>query len=283
MRAVLPAFLSLVLVGACAATPAPTASPTPTLDPTPSASPTASPTPLPTPYPTPYPTAYPTPYPTPYPTLPPTPGPTPYDGPFSMDIYRAGAFVSEAKKYMCLPAAMQVMENIMRDGPVDTTVTEQLRLYALARTFLIEPYTGNIGAQPEGWAAGLNADGYGLYEMAIEPTLEDAIHLAARQLRMTGKPVGLLVWRGAHSWVMSGFKSSIDPLLSDNFTVDGIYYEDVWYPRISTIWGPSDPPDSYDPFDNLHVDYRKYRRPREVHPDKDGQYVLIVPVADQGV
>jgi hypothetical protein len=38
-----------------------------------------------------------------------------------MDLYREGAFVSEVEKYMCLPAAMQVMINIMKDGPPDRT------------------------------------------------------------------------------------------------------------------------------------------------------------------
>lgn len=181
---------------------------------------------------------------------------------------------------MCLPATMQVMINMMRDGPVDTTREYQEYLYALARTFLIEPCVNcDTGAQPEGWALGLNAEGFGPYEMAILPTMDEAIHLAARQLRVTNKPVGLLMWRGAHAWAMSGFESDIDPLVSDDFTVSGIFVEDVWFPRISTIWGPSDPPDTLVGMDRLGVDFRKYRRPREVHPDKDGQYVLIVPVA----
>ena len=46
----------------------------------------------------------------------------------------------------------------------------------------------------------------------------------------------LLVWRGAHSWAMSGFRSDKDPLMGDDFNVEGIYAEDVWYPRISSIW-----------------------------------------------
>ena len=77
---------------------------------------------------------------------------------------------------------------------------------------------------------------------------------------------------------MSGFVSDIDPLVSDAFTVTGIYVEDVWYPRISSIWGPSDPPDTLVGMDRLGVDYRKYRRPNEDHPDKDGKWVLIIPL-----
>jgi hypothetical protein len=281
MRALLSAALIVVLVGGCAAaqqrndaftwTPSPIPAATPIATPSPSLVPTFTPDPTLTALPTSDP-GY-----TPDPTQPHS-SPTPVAGPYDVDLYRKGAFVSEVEKYMCLAAAMQVMINIMKDGPVDTTADTQWRLYEEARTYLIPPYVnGDTGAQPEGWAASLNAEGYGPYQMAIRPTMEDAIHLAARQMRLTGKPVGLLVWRGAHSWAMSGFRSNIDPLISDNFTVDGIYAEDVWYPRISSIWGPSFPPDTFDPYDQLPIDYLHYKRPREVHPDKDGQWVLIVP------
>jgi hypothetical protein len=277
MRTLLPRLIALVLVAACTGSPAtPTpAAPTPAA-PTDSPVPTADPTLQPTA--TPEPTYIPLPTASPAPTPSATPLATPA-GPFSMDLYREGAFVSEVEKYMCLPAAMQVMINIMKDGPVDTTAKTQWRLYEKARTYLIPPYVnGDTGAQPEGWAATLNDEGYGPYRMAIRPTLQEAIHLAAKQIRLTNKPVGLLVWRGAHSWSMSGFQSDADPLTTDEFNVLGIYAEDVWYPRISSIWGPSFPPDSFDPYDELHIDYKHYKRPREVHPDKDGQWVLIVPI-----
>jgi len=283
MRALIAAALTVVLIGGCAAaqqhesaynwTPTPVPLPTLVATDSPSLAPTFTPDPTQTPFPT-TPPGY-----SPDPTGPHlTPLPTAVAGAYDVDLYRKGAFVSEVEKYMCLAAAMQVMINIMKDGPVDTTAATQWALYNEARTYLIEPYVnGDVGAQPEGWAATLNAEGYGPYQMAIRPTMEDAIHLAAKQLRLTGRPVGLLVWRGAHSWSMSGFRSDIDPMSSDHFTVQGIYAEDVWYPRISSIWGPSFPPDTFDPYDQLPIDYLHYKRPREVHPDKDGQWVLIVP------
>jgi len=65
-----------------------------------------------------------------------------------------GAFVSEVEKYMCLPAAMQVMINIMKEGPPDRSAETQWRLYEAARAYLIEGtyVNGETGAQPEGWA-----------------------------------------------------------------------------------------------------------------------------------
>jgi hypothetical protein len=211
-------------------------------------------------------------------TLPPTQ--SPIAEPFSIDLYEEGDFVSEYTKYMCLPAAMQVMINMMSDGPPDTSRAYQDHLYQLARTFLIQPCVNcETGAQPEGWHQGLNAEGYGPYEMAIVPTREEAIHLAARQLRLTNKPVGLLTWRGAHSWSMSGFVSDKDPLLGDDFVVQGIYAQDVWYPRVSSIWGPSFGPGHFYASEDLRIDFLRYNRPNQVDPDKDGQFVMIIPVA----
>ena len=277
MRNLIAAFLSVVLIGC--ATAAQTGSPVPT--PSPTVAPTASPSPSPTvgPTPTVAPTASPTLAPTPIPTLAPTPSPTPQAESFSIDLYEEGDFVSEYTEYMCLPAAMQVMVNMMRDGRPDTSRAYQDHLYALARTYLPADCTHcKTGATPEGWAGGLNDEGYGPYELVVVPTMVEAIHLAARHLRMTNKPVGLLTWRGAHSWSMSGFEADKDPLLGDDFVVSGIYAQDVWYPRISSIWGPSFGPDHFYAIEDLPIDFKRYNRPRQEDPDKDGQYVMIIPV-----
>jgi hypothetical protein len=89
----------------------------------------------------------------------------------------------------------------------------------------------------------------------------------------------MMTWRGAHSWVMSGFTATADPAVSDKFKVEGIYIEDVWWPRISSIWGPSDPPDTLMAVADLSVDFLPWKRPRGSYPRKDGLYVIVVPVA----
>ena len=207
-------------------------------------------------------------------TLDPPPGP----GPFSQDLYRAGAFVSELKPINCVPAAMQTMINIMDPGLVDRTRATQLSLYRLARSLSGANLVG-AGAEPEGWAAGLNQLGYGPYAVDVEPTRLTAVAKAALALRMTGRPVGLLAWRGAHSWVMSGFTATADPGYTADFTVTAINVEDVWYPAISSIWGPSFPPDTLDPVAKLGIDYLPWRRPTHAYPDKDGRFVLVLPTA----
>jgi hypothetical protein len=250
------------------ASPPPTAAPT--VAPVPRTPAPASPAPPP---PTITPTASPAP--------PITPSPPPAPEAFSINLYRDGAFVSEYTVYYCLPAAMQVMINIMGDGPPDTSRETQDRLYALARELDGYDFPRRVrDVEPEGWAEGLNVEGYGPYVVHAEPTLAEAIAVAARQLRLTGKPVGLLTWRGAHSWVMSGFEASADPLLWHDFEVTAVWIQDVWWPRISTRWGESDPPNTLVPVERLPEDYKRYRRPYGEFPGKDGMYVMVIPLAD---
>ena len=213
----------------------------------------------------------------------PTPGrsfdPPPAPGPFAMDIYRKNAFVSELKPIFCVPAAMQTSINIMKSGHTDVTIATQRSLYHLARQYS-GPKLSGTGAEPEGWAEGLSKLGYGPYVVDVKASRKDAIHIAAWALRMTGRPVGLLVWRGAHSWVMSGFTATADPAYTNDFKVTGLRIEDVWYPRISSIWGASRPPDALVPAGLMSQDYLQWRRPTGRYPGKDGKFVLVLPVID---
>ena len=147
----------------------------------------------------------------------------------------------------------------------------------LARQRSTPKFNGK-GAEPEGWAAGLTKLGFGRYVVAVRPNRRAAIEAAARALRLTGRPVGILAWRGAHSWVMSGFRATADPAFTDNFRVTHVNIQDVWYPRVSSIWGASRPPNSLVPVARLPEDILPWRRPDRRHPDKDGRYVLVLPV-----
>lgn len=210
----------------------------------------------------------------PGPLSPSSPGPTPPLGPFAMDLYEKGDYVGEFKDIWCLPAAMQTAMNVM-DAGADRTAATQARLFDFARSLAPAP---DGAAEPEAWAMGLTQLGYGGYEVSVQPSIKAAIHLAAKQVRLTDRPAGLLVWRGAHSWVMSGFTATADPALTDRFTVTAVRIEDVWYPRFSTIWGYSRPPDALVPVASLPDDFLPWKRPRGSYPDKDGQFVIVIPV-----
>ncbi len=162
--------------------------------------------------------------------------PRPRPGRFSMDLYRRNDHVPQYDKSWCVGASMQMMINIMASGKPDRTRSTQKALYDLARD--ISPWVETRpGASVLGWSVGLGEQGYGTFsEMASESRAE-ALRMAARQMRLTRKPVGLMVWRGAHAWVMSGFKSTADPAFTDDFDVTAVWIEDPWSGRVSSRWG----------------------------------------------
>jgi hypothetical protein len=195
-----------------------------------------------------------------------------------MDLYRRGDFVHQVTKDWCVAASTQTMLNIIRDGRPDRSARTQERLYRQGRRLSPNKRKlGPIGIDLIGWAELLNKAGVGPYSVVAAKTRKIAIERAARAIRMTGRPVGLVTWRGAHSWVMSGFTATADPAYTRDFDVIAVHVQDVWYPFVSTIWGASRPPDSLVPVTALAEDYLPYRRPRARWPDRDGRFMLILP------
>jgi hypothetical protein len=138
---------------------------------------------------------------------------------------------------------MQMMLNVMRpknDGLAKT----QLRLQDLARSLsgLRPDGAQRKGASVTGWTAGLNLLGAGPYRTVGLADLEATLKLAARAMRETGRPVGLLVWRGRHAWVMAGFTATADPRLTGDFEVTRVIVLDPLYPYGSKTWGASPKP-----------------------------------------
>ena len=155
--------------------------------------------------------------------VPPTLTPAPA-GQFAMDLYQPGDFVGEFKNTWCIPAAMQTAMNIM-DAGADTTQDTQAKLFDLGNS-IAESRNGS--PDPEGWSGGLQQLGYGNYKVQSTPTMAAAINVVVKQIRTTNRPAGLLVWFGWHSWVVSGFVATADPLVTDNYTVLSVNIEDVW-------------------------------------------------------
>jgi hypothetical protein len=164
--------------------------------------------------------------------------------PFTMDLGRRTDFVAQANNVQCVGASMQMMLNMIRPG-ADRTAKTQLQLQNLARSWSPPRPDGRDrrGASVVGWAAGLTVLGAGPYEVAAFATIEEAALMAARAIRSTGRPAGLLVWRGRHAWVMSGFSSIGDPLIS-GARVTSVIVEDPLYPAVSRAWGRAPAPGS---------------------------------------
>ena len=87
----------------------------------------------------------------------------------------------------------------------------------------------------------------------------------------------LLAWRGAHTWVMTGFRADADPLVFDDAKVRGTYILDPWYPLISKIWPRSLPPGAYHNLDVMRVNYLRWKRPEGHYKDRDGLFIAVVP------
>ena len=87
----------------------------------------------------------------------------------------------------------------------------------------------------------------------------------------------LLTWRGAHTWIMTGYRSTADPLVFDNPTITHAQILDPWYPWVSSIWGPSDPPGHYENLAEMERNYLPWARPEGRYPGRDGRFIAVVP------
>jgi hypothetical protein len=161
---------------------------------------------------------------------------------YTLDLGARGDFVAQTNFVQCVGASMQMMLNMIQPG-TDRTAATQLELQELARSLSGQRPGGRErqGASVRGWAAGLNLRGAGPYQLVGTTTLEEAVLTAAKAIRQTGKPVGLLMWRGRHAWVMSGFRATGDPLVPGT-RVTAVIVEDPLYPYGSSTWGPSPAP-----------------------------------------
>ena len=162
--------------------------------------------------------------------------------PFRLDLADRNDFVAQTNFVQCVGASMQMMLNIMGDG--DRSAKTQARLQVLARNLSGPTRAGfqRQGASVRGWTDGLNQLAAGPFRLVGTDTIDEALRLAAKSIRQTGKPVGLLVWSGRHAWVMSGFQATADPRRTDDFRVTNAVILDPLYPYGSSKWGPSPRP-----------------------------------------
>jgi hypothetical protein len=138
---------------------------------------------------------------------------------------------------------MQMMLNMIR-AEDDRTAATQLELQNLARATSGHRPDGRErqGASIRGWTAGLNQLGAGPYRTTGAKDIQSILKIAAEAMRETNRPVGLLVWRGRHAWVMAGFTATADPRYTDDFEVTNVIVMDPLYPYGSKTWGPSPKP-----------------------------------------
>lgn len=196
--------------------------------------------------------------------------------PFAMNLFRNGDFAAQYTFEWCVGASLQMALNMATDDS-RTSRADQQRLWEMARDTSFSPFGG---ANPRGWTATLNDLGIGPYELVSIPTFEVALDVAADAIRATKRPVGLVMWRGRHAWVMSGFESTADPRTFDEFDVTGIRVLDPLYPHGSSVWGRSPKPNSLVSPETLAKQF-VLRDSTRVNLGVPPGYLLVLPIAPE--
>ena len=176
------------------------------------------------------------------------------------------------------------MMNMMDGGRPDRTRALQARLYRVGDnleedgTFSDErEFDRCRGMGISEWAGLLNRYDYGPYGLTGYKSRQNALRNAALMMRKTGKPVGLVVWRGAHAWVMSGFTATADPALTRDFTVTSVWVQRPVVSARELLLGSLAPAQPRVSPSVLGQDFLPYGRPGRRNPERDGRYMLVLP------
>ena len=237
-------------------TPRPSQAPTPSPAPTPFVSrPPGAPTPAPTP----------------------TPTPVPQRVRVDVNLYSHpdAHFITEVDHEWCAVAGTQMV--LAAHGKAPLTEAFQRKLASRIGEWESRRDSLNGGWGPSAVVSALEAYGVPGYEVRTYETRADALQDAARAISTFHSPVLLFAWRGAHTWVMTGYRADADPLQFDDAKVSGAYVLDPWYPRVSSIWGPSDPPGTWQNASEMRRNYLPWKRPEGRYPSRDGLFVAVVP------
>jgi hypothetical protein len=206
-----------------------------------------------------------------------SPKPTPVRAPVDVDIVddHKAVFAHELKVTWCSPAGVQMALAVLGRGNTSQAFQRELQ----GRVHEWESYkdSHNGGWGPSAMALALDVYGAKGYEVRAYQSRQGALRDGAKAIERTGSPVILLAWRGAHTWVMTGFRADADPAAFADARISGAYILDPWYPDVSSIWGPSDPPGTFQNDAEMVRNYLKWKRPEGKYPDRDGLYIAVVP------
>lgn len=213
--------------------------------------------------------------------IPATPAPARLPVDFDLVDDHAATFTSQNTSEMCAVAATQIMLTIMEKGVPGPDFQNEIGSRIGEWSSWEDSHDGGWG--PAAIAAALAAYGADGYTVVAYESHQEAIRDAAIAISETGKPAALLTWWGAHTWVMTGYRASADPAIFPDATITGAYIDDPWYPRISTIWGPSDQPGNFENAEELARNWPfgtsddGWSRFEGAYPDRDDRFVVVLP------
>jgi hypothetical protein len=267
--------------------PVPERSTLPTIEytPPPVAGATATPAPARTPRPTPSRVAGSAdPSATPPPTAPPEPTPTPLPPREAVDFTAVAnpesVFAHQNTKDWCAVAGVAMVLEIHGRGDASNALQEDLARRVKEWESWDDSHNGRWG--PAAMALALEEYGVPGYQIRAYPTRADALRDSAKIIKTLNAPVILLTWRGAHTWVMSGYRADADPAVFADANITGAYILDPWYPDSSSIWGQSDPPGAFQDAAEMERNYLPWARPEGAYPDRDGKWIAVVPTIPLG-
>jgi hypothetical protein len=206
----------------------------------------------------------------------PAAGASPQGGVETFDVYRPGVYSMQATWTWCTAASVQIMRNIVVDG-VDHSSANQAQSFAFMRASNRYQQHDHRGVDPQGFLAGLQRFVDPGYALVASPTFESAVRSAVTRLRLTGRPVAMIVAAGRHAWVLTGFTATADPARTTVFQVVSVRIVGPLYGRQS-ISGYDPPPDTTISYAALRQFLLPYRFRFAVTP-WTGSFVTFQPMA----
>ena len=191
-------------------------------------------------------------------------GTSPQGGSETFDVYRPGVYSEQATWTWCTAASVQIMRNILLAG-ADHSSAHQQQFFDYMRAGNRYQLADHRGVDPQGFLAGLRHFVSPGYALVASPTFDAAVRSAVTQLRLTGKPVALIVAAGRHAWVLTGFTATADPARTTAFQVVSVRVVGPLYGRQS-INGYDSPPDTSISYAALRRFLLPYRFPFAVTP-----------------
>ncbi|TAK02820.1 MAG: hypothetical protein EPO36_00930 [Chloroflexota bacterium] len=203
-------------------------------------------------------------------------GLSPWTG--GVNLYRDGVFTTQASWLYCTAADIQIIRNMI-EGTEDHSSAAQTAYFDWMRTQNRYDLPLSAGIDPAGWTAGMRHFVDDRYRLVSTDSFGASIEAAVRRIRMTGRPVALLVAHGNHGWVLNGFTATADPTAGTGFQVTSVSVTGpLW--GLQSSGGYDMPPNTTLTVEQLRTYHTRW------HYDPlpmiwDGTFVSIQPLTDE--
>lgn len=167
-----------------------------------------------------------------------------------MDLYRRGIYAMQATWWWCTAATIEMLRNIALQQ-ADHTAADQQRYFDYSHAHDSFAMPASEGVDLVGLQAGLRRFVAAGYTLSASPTYDAALRTAILRLRLTGRPIVLVVDAGRHVWLLTGFTATADPAHGPDFRVVGVRIVGPLYGRQSL--------NGYDPAPDTTLSYDALR------------------------